>query len=345
MKILIVGGAGYIGSHMVNWLLRDRYDVVVYDDLSSGHRDAVGESIFVEGSLLDVEKLQVLFATHQFDAVMHFSAKIEVGESVKLPDVYYTNNVVGTINLLHVMLQHDVKRFIFSSTAAVYGQPEHVPIQENHPKNPCNPYGKSKWMIEQMLEDYDRAYGLRSISLRYFNAAGAHPEGILAERHDPETHLIPLVLQAAAGKREAITVFGNDYPTHDGTCIRDYVHVMDLCQAHALALEALSSRASSCVYNLGNGEGFSVNEVIAVARSVTHCDIPVIYGERREGDPSVLLADASKIKSELAWKPRYSELSVIVGHAWQSLLSVNRMNSDSVPTSNSSKETTIVKED
>jgi len=253
---------------------------------------------------------------HSFDVVMHFASSIMVGESVEKPSMYYRNNVTNTQNLLDAMIKHGVKQFIFSSTAAIFGEPEYTPIDEKHPKAPINPYGRSKWMVEQILEDYDRAYGLKSICLRYFNAAGADPEGELGERHDPETHLIPLVLQAASGQRDAITVFGRDYDTEDGTCMRDYIHVADLCQAHWLAIESLQNHGESQRFNLGNGNGFSVQQVIDVCREVTGKDITVIEGERREGDPAVLVADSSRARSELGWQPQFADLDSIVAHAW-----------------------------
>lgn len=316
-KILVVGGAGYIGSHMVKMLLAAGHHVVTFDDLSSGHRDAVLGGEFVSGSLADTDALDALFARQPFDSVMHFASFIQVGESVIEPAKYYRNNVANTLNLLDAMMRHGVKTFIFSSSAAVFGEPEYVPIDEAHPEHPLNPYGMSKWMVERILKDYDRAYGLKSISLRYFNAAGADPDGQLGERHQPETHLIPLVLQAAAGRRPHIAVFGRDYDTPDGTCIRDYVHIVDLCQAHLLALEQLWSGADSAAYNLGNGAGFSVQEVIATARRVTGCNIPVVYGERREGDPARLVADSRLAQRALGWAPRYAELETIIAHAWR----------------------------
>jgi len=317
MKVLVVGAAGYIGSHMVKYLAGKCCDITVLDNLSSGHADAVLAGELIEGDLADVDMLDKLFAEHSFDVVMHFASSIMVGESVEKPSMYYRNNVTNTQNLLDAMIKHGVKQFIFSSTAAIFGEPEYSPIDEKHPKAPINPYGRSKWMVEQMLEDYDRAYSLRSICLRYFNAAGADPEGELGERHDPETHLIPLVLQAASGQRDAITVFGRDYDTEDGTCMRDYIHVADLCQAHWLAIQHLQSTGESGRYNLGNGNGFSVQQVIDVCRQVTGRAITVIEGERREGDPAVLVADSSRARSELGWKPQFSDLDSIVYHAWE----------------------------
>jgi UDP-glucose 4-epimerase len=316
MNVLVVGGAGYIGSHMVKFLGGKGCSVTVLDNLSSGHRDAVLHGKLIEGDLADCEFLDQLFDEQSFDVVMHFASSILVGESVSEPSKYYRNNVTNTQNLLDAMVKHGVKRFIFSSTAAIFGEPDYTPIDELHPKQPINPYGRSKWMVEQILEDYDRAYGLKSICLRYFNAAGADPECELGERHDPETHLIPLVLQAASGKRDAITVFGRDYDTEDGTCIRDYIHVNDLCDAHWLAIQSLKNKVESKRFNLGNGNGFSVQQVIDVCREVTGGDINVIEGERREGDPAVLVADSSQAQSELGWTPKFDDLNSIVSHAW-----------------------------
>jgi UDP-glucose 4-epimerase len=317
LRVLVVGGAGYIGSHMVKHLLRAGCEVVTFDNLSTGYRDAVLGGEFVLGDLADQTALETLFSGHRFDGVMHFASFIQVGESVKEPAKYYENNVTNTLNLLNAMVKHDVRRFIFSSTAAVYGEPRYVPIDEAHPKQPINPYGKTKWMVEQILEDYDRAYGLKSIALRYFNAAGADPEGELGERHEPETHLIPLVLQAASGRREHISVFGRDYDTPDGTCIRDYIHVTDLADAHWLALKKLLAGAESAAYNLGNGNGFSVQEVIDAARRVTGREIRIADRPRREGDPARLVADATRARQELGWKPQRNGLEDIIEDAWQ----------------------------
>lgn len=316
MEVLLIGGAGYIGSHM-GWLLRQSARVTVLDDLSQGWREAVLGGHFVHGSFADVDLLSQLLARHKFDAVMHFGSFIQVGESVRDPALYYRNNLANTLNLLETMCRFDVKRFIFSSTAAVYGDPEYVPIDEAHPKHPINPYGRSKLMVEQVLGDFDRAYGLRSVCLRYFNAAGAHPEALIGEQHEPETHLIPLVLQAASGRREKITVYGRDYDTPDGTCVRDYVHVLDLTQAHELALRYLMNDGDSAAYNLGNGHGFSVQQVIDVARQVTGRQIPVNEGMRRSGDPPRLVADSRRAMTELGWRPQHADLATIVAHAWQ----------------------------
>ena len=316
MKILVVGGAGYIGSHMVKFIGNKGDEITVLDNLSSGYTDAVLAGKLIECDLADVDMLDKLFAENRFDVVMHFASSILVGESVTDPAKYYRNDVTNTQNLLDAMVKHGVKRFIFSSTAAIFGEPDYTPIDELHPKAPINPYGRSKLMVEKILEDYDHAYGLKSVCLRYFNAAGADPEGELGERHDPETHLIPLVLQAASGKRDAITVFGRDYDTPDGTCVRDYIHVNDLCDAHWLAIEKLRSSGESGRYNLGNGNGFSVQQVIDVCLKVTGREISVIEGERRAGDPAVLVADSSLARSELGWQPQYGALESIVSHAW-----------------------------
>lgn len=317
MRVLVVGGAGYIGSHMVKSLLGAGYDVITFDNLSSGHRDAVLGGIFVEGDLADTQCLERVFKEYQPEAVMHFASYIQVGESVRKPDIYYRNNVTNTLNLLDVMREHGVNKFIFSSTAAVFGEPDYVPIDEAHPNQPLNPYGRSKWMIEQILADYDKAFDFKSVCLRYFNAAGADPDGQLGERHEPETHLIPLILQAASGKRESIQVFGRDYDTPDGTCIRDYIHIVDLCSAHLAALEYLNGGGSSDRFNLGNGSGFSVQEVLDAVQKVSGKVVKVIDGERREGDPARLVADASRARSTLGWKPVFTDLETIVLHAWQ----------------------------
>lgn len=317
MNILVVGGAGYIGSHMVKMLLAQGHATVTLDNLSGGYRDAVPGGDFVAGDLADGALLDRLFAARRFDAVMHFASFIQVGESVRAPDKYYRNNVVNTLNLLDAMRAHGVRHFVFSSTAALFGEPQYVPIDEAHPARPINPYGRSKWMVEQALADYDHAYGLKSVCLRYFNAAGADPEGQLGERHDPETHLIPLVLQAASGRRPAIQVFGRDYDTPDGTCIRDYVHVVDLCQAHLLALDHLVRRERSDAFNLGNGSGFSVQEVIDAAYHVTGREIPVTDAPRRPGDPARLVADAHRAREILGWRPDFAALERILEDAWR----------------------------
>ena len=315
-KVLVVGGAGYIGSHMVKLLLEQGHTVVTLDNLSTGFREAVWGGEFMEGDIGDQALLDRLLPAHGFDAVMHFAAFIQVGESVSDPGKYYQNNVANTLNLLNAMVRHKVSRFIFSSTAAIFGEPHYVPVDEQHPKAPINPYGQSKWMVEQILSDFDHAYGLRSVCLRYFNAAGADPDGELGPRYEGITNLIPVVLKAAAGKRADVTVFGRDYDTPDGTGVRDYIHVTDLCKAHLLALDHLRDGGASEVFNLGNGRGFSVQQVIDAAREVTAREIPVLDGARREGDPASLVADATKAREVLGWRPDYTELATIVEHAW-----------------------------
>lgn len=315
-KVLVVGGAGYIGSHMVKMLGQQGCEVTTLDDLSSGHRDAVLCGDFVQGDMGDSAVLDAVLS-RGFDAVMHFASFIQVGESVQHPAKYYQNNVVKTLALLDAMRAHGVGRFIFSSTAATFGEPQYSPIDERHPQQPINPYGRTKLMVEQVLGDYEKAYGLRSVCLRYFNAAGADPQGQLGERHEPETHLIPLVLQAASGRRPHIGVFGRDYDTPDGTCIRDYIHIEDLCSAHWLALQSLMGGAGSQAYNLGNGQGFSVQEVINTPEKVTGRKIAVVNGARRAGDPARLVADSRLVRDKLGWQPRFADLATIVEHAWR----------------------------
>lgn len=314
--VLVTGGAGYIGSHACKALAAAGYVPVTFDNLVYGHEWAVKWGPFVCGDILDRTALDAVFEQYRPIAVMHFAAFAYVGESVTNPGKYYRNNVAGSLNLLEAMRDHGVDRFIFSSTCATYGVPSVVPIAEMHPQHPINPYGASKLMIERMLRDFDVAHGLRSISLRYFNAAGADPEGETGEAHDPETHLIPLVLDAAAGKRPYITVYGDDYDTPDGTCIRDYIHVADLADAHVRGLAALESGAKTTAYNLGNGRGFSVKEVIDAAKTVTGRDIPVRMGERRAGDPPRLVGDATHIQNELGWQPQHADLEDMVDTAW-----------------------------
>lgn len=316
-KILVVGGAGYIGSHMVRQLLRSGCEVVVLDNLSTGHRRLVQGGDLVVGDLGDADLLERLFSGHSFDAVMHFAAFSQVGESVQQPLKYYRNNLAETVVLLEAMLRHRVDRFIFSSTAAVYGEPEVTPITEDHPCNPTNPYGNTKLAVERMLADCEAAHGLKYTSLRYFNAAGADESAEIGELHDPETHLIPIVLDVAAGRRDHIQVYGTDYPTSDGTCIRDYVHVNDLARAHLLALKRLTDGGESAIYNLGSSNGYSVNEVIAKAEKVTGRAIAVQAAARRAGDPAVLVAGSTRIKQELGWQPVYETLEPILRSAWR----------------------------
>jgi UDP-glucose 4-epimerase len=316
MRILVVGGAGYIGSHMVKQLLRSGHDVVTLDDLSTGYRDAVLGGSFIQGSIADGKLLDRVFAEHRYDAVFHFASFIQVGESVAQPAKYYANNLANTLNLLDAMVRNEIRHFVFSSSAAIFGEPRNVKIDEDHPVAPINPYGATKAMVEQILRDYDHAYGLRSVSLRYFNACGADPEAELGERHNPETHLIPLALQTISGRRQHLMVYGRDYDTPDGTCIRDYVHVCDLCDAHLLALEYMLDGAVSNAFNLGNGDGYSVQQVIDTIALVTGKAVSIVIGPRRPGDPARLVADSSKAKKALGWKPRFSGLDVIVSHAW-----------------------------
>ena len=316
-NVLVTGGAGYIGSHACKALALAGYEPTTFDNLVYGHRPAVRWGPLIVGDILDAQALEGAFRTVKPIAVMHFAAYAYVGESVDNPGKYYRNNVVGTLNLIEAMRDHSVSKLIFSSTCATYGVPDSVPIAESHPQHPVNPYGASKLMIERMLSDFDSAHGLRSISLRYFNAAGADPDGETGESHDPETHLIPLILDAAAGLRDHITVFGDDYDTPDGTCVRDYIHVSDLADAHVLALRALADGAKTTAYNLGNGRGFSVGEVISAARSVTGREINVLQGSRRAGDPPMLVGDASRIRRELGWEPRFSGIDDMVSSAWR----------------------------
>ena len=316
MNILVVGGAGYIGSHMVKRLLADGHHVIVVDNLSTGYQDAVLSKTFYQVDIANHFGINQVFKDHIIDAVFHFASYIQVGESVTAPAKYYENNVSATLTLLQAMVEANVKKFVFSSTAAVFGNPEYSPIDEKHPKRPINPYGHSKLMVEQILQDFDHAYGLRSVSLRYFNAAGADPEGVLGERHEPETHLIPLVLQAASGRRKAISVFGQDYDTPDGTCVRDYIHINDLASAHVKAIEHLNAGNPSGAFNLGNGKGFSVKEIIEAAEKVTGKTIPVSYEGRRAGDPPTLVADATLANQVLGWSPHYTDIAEIIEHAW-----------------------------
>ena len=315
--ILVTGGAGYVGSHCVKELLRQNREVVIFDNLDQGVREAVLSEPFVEGDLLRREDLERVFDQYEIDAVMHFAALASVGDSMRNPQRYYENNVIGTLNLLGAMHEHGVKRLIFSSSAAVYGDPDLVPIPEDHRKLPKNPYGRTKWMMEQAMADCSQSYNLRYIALRYFNAAGCDPEGNLGENHDPEEHLIPIVLDVVLGRRETVTIFGTDYDTLDGTCVRDYVHVSDLANAHVLALDALTAGGKSTAYNLGIGNGYSVREVIDSCRRATGRDIAVEEGSRRPGDPAVLVADPTRAIRELGWKPQFTDLDEIMTTAWR----------------------------
>lgn len=319
-QILVTGGAGYIGSHTVLALQRAGYEVVILDNLVHGHRDLVERVLqakLVIGDTTDRQLLDRLFSTENIAAVMHFAAYAYVGESVIDPDKYYQNNVMGSLALLQAMKAASVQKLVFSSTCATYGVPSTVPMTESHPQQPINPYGSSKLMVEQILSDFDAAYNFKSVCLRYFNAAGAEPTGLLGEDHDPETHLIPLVLMTALGKRESVSIFGTDYPTSDGTCIRDYIHVSDLADAHVLALKYLLQGGSSEVFNLGNGNGFSVKQVIETARALTGQEIKAVECDRRPGDPPILVSSSEKARKILDWYPQYPNLTEILAHAWQ----------------------------
>ncbi len=315
--ILVTGGAGYIGSHACKALAAAGYTPVAYDNLVHGHRQAVKWGPLEAGDISDRTRLDAVIRQWQPIAVMHFAAYAYVGESVTNPGKYYRNNVVGSLVLLEAMRDHGIDKLVFSSTCATYGVPRSQLLTEDHPQFPINPYGASKLMVERMLADFDVAHGLRSVCLRYFNAAGADPDGDIGEMHDPETHLIPLVLDAASGARADITVFGTDYDTADGTCIRDYIHVGDLADAHVLALQALERGAASAAYNLGNGQGFSVRQVIDAAQRVTARAIPVTLADRRAGDPPVLVGDATRIRDALGWSPRHADLDDMIATAWR----------------------------
>ena len=319
--VLVTGGAGYIGSHAVRELVRAGHAVVVYDNLVAGHRSAAEAALgrrngFVEGDIRDTRRLTDTLRSRRIGAVMHFAASLSVGDSVRDPIGYYRNNVLGALSVLEAMVTAGVEQFVFSSTAAVFGNPERTPITEDHPTRPINPYGETKLAVERALPHFERAYGVRSIALRYFNAAGADPDGMLGEDHDPELHVIPRALDAAMG-RGAFQVFGEDYDTPDGTCLRDYIHVTDLASAHLLALESLSRGGRSTVYNLGNGRPTSVRQVLEAVERVTGRRVPYARGERRPGDPGVLYASSDRIKRELGWQPQYEEVDTIVATAWR----------------------------
>lgn len=315
-NILVIGGAGYIGSHMVRMLAKQGYNPVVFDNLSKGHREAVVNYPFELGDLGDKARLTEVFKKYGIEAVMHFAAFAEVGESVKEPSKYYHNNVAKVLDLLDALVENDIKYFVFSSTAATFGEPVRPKIDESHPQNPINPYGNTKLMVEKILADFDTAYGLKATALRYFNASGADDSGEIGESHNPETHLIPIVLQAATGKRASIKMFGTDYPTPDGTCVRDYVHVNDLARAHILALEKMFKDNVSERFNLGSGNGFSVAEIVKEAKRITGIDFTVEKAPRRDGDPAVLVADSAKAERILGWKPQYN-LTRIIETAWK----------------------------
>lgn len=318
--ILVTGGAGYIGSHAVLALQQANYEVIILDNLSYGHQDLVEDVLkvpLIVGDISDRLLLDQVFQTYPIAAVMHFAAFIAVGESVQKPGMYYSNNVHGTLTLLEAMLTANVKKLVFSSTCAIYGEPQTLPIPEEHPQNPMSPYAASKAMVERILTDFDHAYGLQSVRFRYFNAAGAEPGGLLGEDHHPETHLIPLALQTALGKRDSLSIFGTDYDTEDGTCIRDYIHVLDLAAAHVLGLEYLLNGGESEVFNLGNGNGFSVRQVIETARQVTGGEIKAVECDRRPGDPPILVGSSDKARTLLNWNPIYPDVETIIHHAWQ----------------------------
>lgn len=315
MNVLVVGGAGYIGSHAVKMLIEAGHAVWVYDNLSRGHRAAVPTGRLIEGEVADQARLVQTLTDKKIDAVMHFAAFALVNESVNEPALYYRNNVIAALELLDAMRVADVKQIVFSSTTATYGEPENIPIPETTPQHPINPYGFTKLVIEQALADYAAAYGFAYAALRYFNAAGAHPDGTIGEDHDPESHLIPIVLQVALGQRDKITVYGDDYPTADGTCIRDYIHVCDLADAHLRALDRLQPGTGICL-NLGTGRGTSVREIIEACRRVTGHAIPEVMGQRRAGDPPELIADARRARAELGWEPKFTDVDKIVETAW-----------------------------
>lgn len=313
---LVIGGAGYIGSHLVKALIERQHRVLVVDNLSAGKASAVLGGELLVHDFDDRAFLDNLFKEHQFDGVFHFASQIVVSESVKDPGKYYRANTAATLTLLEAMRDHHVGPLVFSSTAAVYGEPQYTPIDEKHPTNAVNPYGRSKLMVEQILADFASAYQQQYIALRYFNAAGADPHARIGEQHDPETHLIPLALQAITGKRPPLQLFGQDYDTPDGTCIRDYIHVEDLASAHILAMNHLINGGDSGIFNLGNGQGYSVNEVIQTASKVAGKEVPVTYAPRRAGDPARLVADANRAKQVLGWQPQYADLTLIIQHAW-----------------------------
>jgi UDP-glucose 4-epimerase len=318
--ILVTGGAGYIGSHAVLALKNQGYEVIILDNLVYGHQDLVENALKVKliiGDIKDTRLLEKIFSDYQIEGVMHFCAYTYVGESATNPAKYYQNNVVATLNLLETMIKANIKKFVFSSTCATYGIPQKLPLTEDHPQNPINTYGKTKLMVEEIIKDFDLAYGLKSVIFRYFNAAGAQPEGLLGEDHDPETHLIPLILLTALKKRAYIEIFGTDYDTPDGTCIRDYIHVNDLADAHILGLEYLLQGGETDSFNLGNGNGFSVKEVIETAKNVTQKEIKIVESPRRIGDPPILVGSSQKAKQILNWQPQYGDINTIIRHAWQ----------------------------
>ena len=317
MAILVCGGAGYIGSHTVYELIARNEDVVIIDNLQTGHAEALNpRAKFYKGDIRDREVLRRIFSDNAVEAVVHFAANSLVGESVEKPLLYFNNNVYGMQVLLEEMAEHAVNKIVFSSTAAVYGEPNSVPITEDSPTQPTNPYGESKLIMERMMQWVSRADGINFVSLRYFNAAGSMPDGSIGEDHNPETHLIPLILEVSLGQREHVTIFGEDYPTPDGTCLRDYIHVLDLADAHIKAIDYLRAGGESNIFNLGSGNGFSVREMVAAAEKVTGENIPVVIGARRDGDPAVLIASSERAKKYLGWQPRYLEIEDIIRTAW-----------------------------
>jgi UDP-arabinose 4-epimerase len=322
--VLVTGGAGFVGSHVCKALHKEGYLPIVFDNLSHGHRWAVRYGPLEIGDILNTQRLVEALRRHRPTAVMHFASCISVGESVADPGKYYRNNVTGTLSLLEAMRETATRQLVFSSSAAVYGNPLRLPLDEEHPQAPVSPYGASKQMCERMISDFASAHEFSTAALRYFNAAGADPDGELGEEHEPETHLIPLVLEVAAGLRAAVDVFGDAYPTHDGTCVRDYVHVTDLAQAHVLALRKLDTGTGSLAFNLGTGNGNTVMEVVRTVRRVTGREVPVRMAPRRAGDPAVLLADGSRARTELGWAPQYTDLDDIVRHAWRWYRGVRR---------------------
>jgi len=317
MKILVVGGAGYIGSHMIKRFQNTDHQIDVLDNLSTGFKENSQNYKLHICDLSNKEQVHKILKENKYEMVMHFASSINVGESYDHPMKYYENNVINTLNLLECMIDLKILNFIFSSTAAVYGEPESIPIKEEQNLSPINPYGKTKSLVENILSDYDKSYGLKYISLRYFNACGAHIDGTIGERHNPETHLIPLILQTASGRRNNFKIYGDDYKTKDGTCVRDYIHVMDIAEAHLLSLEKLIQTQSSDVYNIGNKQGYSVREIIDMVEEITQIKIPYKISEKRKGDPAELIADNSKITEKLNWRARYSDLNTIINTAWE----------------------------
>jgi|TARA_A100001011_G_C14302919_1_gene841691 UDP-glucose 4-epimerase len=317
MKILVVGGAGYIGSHMIKRFQNTDHKIDVLDNLSTGFKENSQNYKLHICDLSNKEQVHKILKENKYEMVMHFASSINVGESYDHPMKYYENNVINTLNLLECMIDLKILNFIFSSTAAVYGEPESIPIKEAQNLSPINPYGKTKSVVENILSDYDKSYGLKYISLRYFNACGAHIDGTIGERHNPETHLIPLILQTASGRRNNFKIYGDDYKTKDGTCVRDYIHVMDIAEAHLLSLEKLIQTQSSDIYNIGNEQGYSVREIIDMVEEITQTKIPYKISEKRKGDPAVLIADNSKITEKLNWRAKYSDLNTIINTAWE----------------------------